>query len=42
MQSPGYVVIMLEMLGTRVIPLGDSPQVPGQVEQWMGVSRGHW
>src|SRR5690606_27806136 len=31
-QAPGYVVIKLEMLGNRVIPLGDAPQVPGQVE----------
>jgi hypothetical protein len=41
-QAPGYVVIHLEMLGTRVIPLGNSPQWPGQVEAWMGQSRGHW
>jgi hypothetical protein len=41
-QSPGYITIMLEMLGTRVIPIGDSPQWPGQVESWMGQSRAHW
>ena len=41
-QSPGYVVIHLEMLGTRVIPIGDSPQWNGRVEAWMGQSRGHW
>lgn len=41
-QSPGYVVIMLEMLGTRVIPISDAPALPGQVEAWMGYSRGHW
>src|SRR5690606_17134899 len=41
-QSPGYVVIMLEMLGTRVIPIGDQPHWPGKVEAWMGDSRGHW
>ncbi|BBC74302.1 conserved hypothetical protein [Altererythrobacter sp. B11] len=41
-QSPGYVVIALEMLGTRVIPLGDQPAWPGPVEAWMGDSRGHW
>ncbi|WP_206436023.1 hypothetical protein [Altericroceibacterium xinjiangense] len=41
-QAPGYVVIDLEMLGTRVIPLGDSPAWPGNVEAWMGNSRGHW
>jgi hypothetical protein len=24
-QSPGYMVINLEMLGTRVIPIGNAP-----------------
>ena len=41
-QSPGYVVIALEMLGTRVIPIGNAPHVPSQVEGWMGDSRGRW
>ncbi|MGC1271529.1 MAG: hypothetical protein WA842_13135, partial [Croceibacterium sp.] len=41
-QSPGYVVIELEMLGTRVIPLGNTPQWPAGVEGWLGQSRGHW
>jgi len=41
-QSPGYVVIALEMLGTRVIPIGDTPHVPSAVEGWMGDSRGRW
>ena len=41
-QAPGYVVLNLEMLGTRVIPLGDTPQWPGAVEAWMGDARGHW
>ncbi len=41
-QSPGYVVIHLEMLGTRVIPLDGRPHWPGNVEAWMGNSRGHW
>ncbi len=41
-QSPGYVVIQLEMLGTRVIPIGNAPDWPGAVEQWMGHSRAHW
>lgn len=41
-QAPGYVVIVLEMLGTRVIPLDGQPQWPGEVEAWMGSSRGHW
>ena len=43
-QSPGYVVIELEMLGTRIIPISNSPdyQWPKGVEGWMGNSRGHW
>lgn len=41
-QSPGFVVVNLEMLGTRVIPIGDAKPVPGKVEAWMGYSRGHW
>jgi hypothetical protein len=41
-QSPGYMVISLEMLGTRIIPIGNAPKWPGQVEAWMGDSRGHW
>lgn len=45
-QSPGYMVIELEMLGTRVIPIGNSASGPkpwpGQVEAWMGNGRGHW
>jgi hypothetical protein len=42
-QGPGYIVINLEMLGTRVIPIGsDAPHWPHNVEGWMGNSRGHW
>ena len=41
-QSPGYVVIHLEMLGTRVIPIGKMPPWPDNVEAWMGSSHGHW
>ncbi len=41
-QAPGYIVIGLEMLGTRVIPIGDTPQWPAPVEAWMGDSRAHW
>jgi len=41
-QSPGYVVINLEMMGTRVVPIGNQPHVPGKVEEWLGDSRGHW
>ena len=42
-QSPGYVVMRLEIVHeTRIIPLDDRPPLPGQIRQWLGVSRGHW
>jgi len=41
-QAPGYVVLQMEMLALRVIPIGDTPPWPGNVEQWMGHSRAHW
>ena len=41
-QSPGYVVIALEMLGTRVIPLAQGDHWPEPVEAWLGNSIGHW
>ena len=42
LQSPGHIVIVLEMLGTRIIPIGDTPPFPATVEQWLGHSRAHW
>ena len=42
-QSPGYVVISLEMIhDARIIPLDGRPRQPAVLENWMGVSRGHW
>ena len=42
LQSPGYVVINLEMIhDARIIPIGNRP-APEGVTNWMGVSRGHW
>jgi hypothetical protein len=41
-QAPGYIVIQMEMLGTRVIPIGNAPAWPTQVEQWMGHARARW
>ena len=42
-QSPGYVVISLEMAHeARVIPTTPVPALPGEIKQWMGESRGHW
>jgi hypothetical protein len=44
-QSPGYIVIELEMLGTRVIPITTDKadfKWPKNVEAWMGDSIAHW
>jgi hypothetical protein len=42
-QSPGYVVILYEMIHeARVIPLDSRPHLPENVRQWDGDSRGHW
>ena len=43
MQSPGYVVILLEMAHeARVIPTNGTPPLDSQIKEWMGESRGHW
>ncbi len=42
-QSPGYVVIVLEMAHeARIIPTTGKAALPGQIKQWLGESRGHW
>ena len=43
-QSPGYVVISLEMIhDARIIPIGNDKKAwPAAVTSWMGNSRGHW
>ncbi|OYW45412.1 MAG: hypothetical protein B7Z08_08940 [Sphingomonadales bacterium 32-68-7] len=43
-QSPGYVTINLEMLGSRIVPIrsGDPKHWPKEVEAWLGNSVGHW
>ncbi|MFC3097456.1 hypothetical protein [Alteraurantiacibacter palmitatis] len=41
-QAPGYVVIVLEMLGTRIIPVGNTAQWPAGVSGMFGQSRGRW
>ena len=42
LQSPGYVVIRLEMIHeARVIPI-DRPAVDADAKAWLGFSRGHW
>jgi hypothetical protein len=43
MQAPGYVMILAEMLhDARIIPLDGRPQLPPNVRQWTGSSRGRW
>lgn len=43
LQSPGYVVIMSEMIhDARVIPLDGRAHAPAEVRSWDGDSRGHW
>lgn len=41
-QSPGFVVLQLEVLGTRVIPVGHGERWPQPVRSWLGQSLGHW
>ncbi len=42
-QSPGYVVILMEMIHhARIIPLDGRPPLMSHVRQWNGDSRGHW
>ena len=43
MQSPGYVVILLEMAHeARVIPTDGRPNLDPAIKQYLGESRGHW
>ncbi len=43
MQSPGYVLIVLEMAHeVRVIPTTPQPPPDSDIKTWLGVSRGHW
>ena len=43
MQSPGYVLIVLEMAHeVRIIPTNGQPALDRSIKQWMGESRGHW
>ncbi|BBC71837.1 conserved hypothetical protein [Altererythrobacter sp. B11] len=41
-QSPGYVVLQLEMFGTRIVRLGEGARWPDPVRGWYGDSRGRW
>ena len=42
-QAADHVMILSEMIhDARIIPLGDAAAPPGGVQQWIGLSRGHW
>ena len=41
-QSPGFVVLQMEMFGARVVPLGQGDRWPAPVRAWNGDSRGRW
>jgi len=42
-QSPGYVVIQLEMAHeARIIPTIGMPPLDDSIQTWLGESRGHW
>jgi len=43
MQTPGYVLIVLEMAHeVRIIPTTPRPPLDPDIKEWMGESRGHW
>jgi hypothetical protein len=41
-QAPRFVAFQIEMLGTRIIPIGTVERWPAPVRGWLGQSRGHW
>jgi hypothetical protein len=43
MQSPGYVLIVIEMAHeVRIIPTDGRPALDPSIKEWLGESRGHW
>jgi hypothetical protein len=43
MQTPGYVLIVLEMAHeVRIIPTDGRPALDPTIKEWLGESRGHW
>ena len=43
LQSPGYVIIDLEMIHeSRIVPIDGRPALDSGIKQWMGESRGYW
>jgi hypothetical protein len=42
-QSPGYVVIRLELIHeSRIIPVDGRPPLSSEIRPWLGESRGRW
>jgi len=42
-QSPGYVVILVEMIhSARIIPVNNKPHLGKNLRQWLGDPRGYW
>jgi hypothetical protein len=41
-QSPGFVVLQLENVGARIIPVRAAPAWPAGVRSWAGQSLGRW
>ena len=42
-QTPDHVVLLNEMVhSSRVVTLGDHPELAGGIQQWLGSSRGRW
>ena len=43
LQTPGYVVILVEMIhDVRIIPVDGRPHLDPRIRQWLGDSRGRW
>lgn len=42
LQPPGYVVILLERMSWRVIPVDGRPHLPDNIRLWQGDSVGRW
>jgi len=42
LQTPGYVVIQMEMIHEARIVKLNAPPPPPEIKEWLGESRGHW
>ena len=42
LQPPGYLVILLERMSWRVVPLDGRPHIPDSIRLWQGDSLGRW